>query len=458
MPHQFVHVGTTSDGQPAALSVADQRAIRSQAMKDFRRRQREATKASFRTSTASSTPTPMQQPTPAPDSCVPGNEAHPQVDESCQLTDFGRADSEHAPPSFSQTRSNSSPAACCIGYGAHSDTVSQPIRSGDHCNDCVHKRHALSRRTTLAVLPKTIRSPASIRGPMLQSHIEAFLPPCVWSSHKMMGVLRTWSIARSPATLHINDAIGLTHFGFVGKDHQLVMEGRKLHVKAVSSVRREINDPSLPIEIRASAVISMMMAETYSALSSGLAGCATHLSGVTALLHAHLSQPDAHPVDRAVLSQYNRVILLQGLIHRKAVPLDVRLTKYEDEFVPGSIEELIYLGLRLPPLIEITDRCHDKHLHRRYVNALSTSPVPEALSLGLKLDTWLRGYETGGFRYLKSPLGFRSSVDANVLGLYWSLRLLLAEFLYVWNLTSAPTATGVRAARLAEDEASMYAD
>jgi hypothetical protein len=274
----------------------------------------------------------------------------------------------------------------------------------------------------------------------------------------MIEILGTWSIARSPATLHINDAVGLTHFGFLGQDRQLMMEGRKLHVKAVSSLRREVNDPAMPIEIRASAVISMMLSEAYSATSSGLTGCAIHLSGVTALLHTHLSHPDARPIDRGVLSQYNRLILLQGLIHRRAIHLDERLTRYEAEFVPGSIGELLYLGLRLPPVIEATDRCDKESLALEDLGTISTLPIPEALSLGLKLDTWLRDYEAGGFRYQKFPLRFRSQVDANVLGLYWSIRLLLAEFLYVWNSTGASTVTAGRAAHLAQREASVYAN
>ena len=428
---QFVHVGTASDGQPAALSTVDQRAIRSQAMKDFRRRQREAAKASLKPSTLSSASTPIQHHTPVPDGSTHDITIPAQDSKGLQF-----------------------PTPFCIICGAHRDTGSWHGWLGHHCKDCMPKKHALSQRATPDLLPQTIRSPASIRGPMLQSHIEAFFPPCIWSNPRMIGVLSTWSIARSPATLHINDAIGLIHFGFIGKNQQLLMEGRKLHIKAVSSLRREINDPAMPIEIRASAVISMMMAEMYSATSSGLTGCATHLAGTTALLHTHLSQPNARPVDGGVLRQYNRIILIQGLIHRKAIPLDVRLTKYEELFAPGSIEALMYLGLRLPALTEATDRRYDKRRFSQDDNA-----IPEASSLSQELDTWLRDYETDGFRYQKLPLQFRSPVDANVLGLYWSIRLLLAECLYVCNSTGASTTTKHhRAAQLAKSEASMYAD
>ena len=257
--------------------------------------------------------------------------------------------------------------------------------------------------------------------------------------------------------LHINDSVGLSHFGYLGKDQRLALEARKLHVVAANSLRREIGDPSTAIEIRASAVINMMMTEMYSATASGLAGCATHLAGTTALLHAHLSQPNARPVHPGILSQYTRFILVQDLVHRKATYLDKRLVDYEEKFTPGSIEALIHQGLSLPRLVEASDCFTNDPPTPQEDDPSNASLILECISLGLQLDTWLQDYESGGFRYKKSPLVFRSPVDANVLGLYWSLRLLLAESLYLLNSAGPPTVKRQRAAQMAKREANMYA-
>jgi hypothetical protein len=456
---QFVNVSsaTAPNGQPHALSVVDQRAIRSQAMRDFRRRQRKAATTSFQSSqTAASTP--IQFGASIPGHSDPGSETPEQGNTG---TSLARSDSRgQSRPEGVQLFLNGPKVESLHVSRSVAPSVSQSPAKPLSCAD---KRYHGSLRTkeyfaqrTLPV-PQTLRSPAMIRGPMLQSYIEAFYPSCIWSNPQMIGVLSKWSIARSQATLHINDAVGLTHMGLTSKDQQLVMEGRKRHVIAASSLRRELNDSTTPIEITSSAVISMMMAEMYSATSSDLAGCATHLAGVTAILHAHFSGPNARPVDEQVLRQYYRLILVQGLIHRKATSFHWRLAPSEDGYTPGSIEALIQLGLSLPGLMEFADNRTSPQYSGQVHAENSTSPIPLALDLGLKFDTWLLNYEKDGFRYRQAPLEFRSPVDGNVLGLYWSLRLLLAECIYLLNSSDAQANTREHAMRLAKSEASMYA-
>jgi len=447
---QFVHVGTASDGQQGALSTVDQRAVRSQAMKDFRRRQREAKKTSSVSATKQST-------AQVPD---PGTQGPTQGDKPLQWIDLShryREGPDKSSSSSPETRSGSSPRSPCENCGACHDVASQPDRASDRCNDYTRKEQSLSRRLPPQSIPEAINSPAMFRGHFFQSYIEVYYPPCIWSNPRMIGTLSTWSVARSQAMLHINDSVGLSHFGYLGKDQRLALEARKLHVVAANSLRREIGDPSTAIEIRASAVINMMMTEMYSATASGLAGCATHLAGTTALLHAHLSQPNARPVHPGILSQYTRFILVQDLVHRKATYLDKRLVDYEEKFTPGSIEALIHLGLSLPRLVEASDCFTNDPPTPQEDDPSNASLILECISLGLQLDTWLQDYESGGFRYKKSPLVFRSPVDANVLGLYWSLRLLLAESLYLLNSAGPPTVKRQRAAQMAKREANMYA-
>jgi hypothetical protein len=456
---QFVNVSsaTATNGQPQALSVVDQRAIRSQAMRDFRRRQRKAATTSFQSSqTAASTP--IQFGASISDHSNSGSETPEQETTSTSLTKSncrGQAHSQGVRLFLNGPKAEH----LHVSHSVASSVLQNPAK---HIS-CADKRYHGSMRTresfaqrTLPV-PQTLRSPAMIRGPMLQSYIESFYPSCIWSNPQMIGVLSKWSIARSQATLHINDAVGLTHMGLTSKDQQLVMEGRKQHVIAASALRRELNDSTTPIEITSSAVISMMMAEMYSATSSGLTGCATHLAGVTAILHAHFSGPNARPVDEQVLKQYYRLILVQGLIHRKATSFHQRLTPNEENYTPGSIEALIQLGLSLPGLIKLADDRISRQQYRQRHAENTTSPIPLALDLGLKFDNWLRNYEKDGFRYRQAPLEFRSPVDGNVLGLYWSLRLLLAECIYLLNSSDALADTSEHAMRLAKSEASMYA-
>jgi hypothetical protein len=63
----IVHVEPAADGKPGAPSTVDQRAIRSQAMKDFRRRQREEETISFLNADRNGTSAPSQNNTPASD-------------------------------------------------------------------------------------------------------------------------------------------------------------------------------------------------------------------------------------------------------------------------------------------------------------------------------------------------------------------------------------------------------
>lgn len=452
---QFVHVRTAADGQPGALSAVDQRAIRSQAMKDFRRRQREAaTSGHRRTSRASSSNSVERQ------SLVLDHrrlDIKPQsLEEKSSSVTHTHSDPDRKQRTQSLAHGFQARPPLCTSCLMR-DLVEQSHGTNDHCDDCLRIRHFLARSGSQSTLPQTIRSPATLREPMLQCFIEVFYPSCIWSNPRMIGVLSTWATARSRATLYINDAVGLTHMGFTTSDPRLVMEGRRRHVTAANSLRREINDPNTPIEINASAIMSMMMAEIYSATSSGLTGCATHLAGVSAILHAHLSQPNARPVHPGVITMYHRLILVQGMIHRRAISIDEHLTKGGTHHAAGSIEALVRLGMSLPGLIETTDCRLGIQNHRLEYATAAESPKASASKLGLDLDTWLQDYQNCGFRYRQTPLEFRTPVDGNVLGLYWSLRLLLAESLYLLNTCEPATATRNHEMRLARSEASMYA-
>lgn len=151
---QFVNVGTASGGQQGALSTVDQRAIRSQAMKDFRRRQREAKK----TSSVSAT---TQHSAQVSDGC-------PERDDKAlqwiDLTHRYREGPDKSPSSSRQSQSSSSPPLLCVRCGACHDSASESDGVSECGSDCVRKDQSLSRRAPQISIPEAINSPAMFRG------------------------------------------------------------------------------------------------------------------------------------------------------------------------------------------------------------------------------------------------------------------------------------------------------
>ena len=181
---QFVHVGTASDGQQGALSTVDQRAVRSQAMKDFRRRQREAKKtSSVSATTQSSAQVPCR-----------GTQGPAQDDKPLQWIDLSHRYREgpDKPSALSrQNRSDSFLPSPCVKCGALHDAASQPALVSACCKDYTRNEQSLSRRSPPKSIPEAINSPAMFRGHFFQSYIEVYYPPCIWSNPRMIGTLST---------------------------------------------------------------------------------------------------------------------------------------------------------------------------------------------------------------------------------------------------------------------------
>jgi hypothetical protein len=76
--------------------------------------------------------------------------------------------------------------------------------------------------------------------------------------------------------------------------------------------------------------------------------------------------------------------------------------------------------------MEATSQQFDKIFYEGPGNAPQALQT-QASTIAREFDEWLQAYEEPGPRYRQSPLEFFSFLDANMLGLYWSARLLLAQ-------------------------------
>jgi hypothetical protein len=189
---RFVHVEPAADGKPGAPSTVDRRAIRSQAMKDFRRRQREEETISFMNADRNGTSAPSQNNTPASDRHDSGSQKPDQDGTSTSLTKpntpvKGRPKKPQLPSHGFEV--DHPPFPCCVASGSSYEPTLHISSIDKCCNDCLRIRNYVARQTLPILVPQTIRSPVTMRGPMLQSHIEAFYPSCVWSNLRMLGVL-----------------------------------------------------------------------------------------------------------------------------------------------------------------------------------------------------------------------------------------------------------------------------
>lgn len=314
------------------------------------------------------------------------------------------------------------------------------------------KAHAISTRRE-TVIPPTLLSPAASRGPLLQAFIHGFFPSQDWTCPILADGLNQWAVAKCPSMQLVSDAVGLMQLGVASRDQRSLTEGQRRQVPAVQSLRSELCRPGVSFQNVSCTAVNMMISGLFSATSSGASGCDSHIYGLTAILQAHSRQPDVEPLAPLLLKHYHRLILMHALINRKSISISDRILGADEEGKPGSVEALIRLCSRLPSLMEATSpqfgEVIERDMHHLQVMAST---------LAGDLDGWLQSYEQSGFRYRRSPLEFLSFVDADILGLYWSSRLLLAESRYQLQKVQLSGRTDEPdAVQSYKDEADMYA-
>lgn len=306
-------------------------------------------------------------------------------------------------------------------------------------------------------VPSKVHSPSVWRGPFFVDLVTGFFPLQHWTSPVIMEGMKQWTDIKNSAMERINDAVCLVHTGVVRRDQSLVVEGQKRQILAVQSLRAEISKPGVSITGVSCAAISIMCCGVFSATSSGIDGCRIHIAGVTAILQANSRLSNAEPLTPQLRSQFHRLILMHHLITGKAISISDRILGIDRQAIPGSIRALLQLSSRLPSLMEATSQQFDKIFYE------SPGSAPQALqalasTVAQEFDEWFQAYKEPGPRYRQAPLEFKSFLDANMLGLYWSARLLLAQIRdRLQMMQSLDFSHRVDNPQRYKDEADMYA-
>jgi hypothetical protein len=117
----------------------------------------------------------------------------------------------------------------------------------------------------------------------------------------------------------ITDSVGLLQLGISCKNEGLILEGQRQQLLAVQLLGNELREDGISNRTASHATITLMVSEMFAAVSSGPTGHVVHLAGLTSILKAQVSQLGAHVLDANVLKHYSRLVLMQGLIDRKAI-------------------------------------------------------------------------------------------------------------------------------------------
>lgn len=403
--------------------TAQKSLIRSHGMKHFRRGQREEWMQQQASSVAASCENSprvfsVQSEFDPVSSCL-GDCADCSPDRRCDL--------HRIQLQYEDDHHNTSPSteeyftASCVTLGFSAETRDSIVSSHDIRGVNIH---ALSQGSI--TVPPTMHSPSAWRGPLMASWVQGLFPSRDLRTPVLVEGLQHWGGGKNLSMLLINDALCMMQSGVTFQDQRVFTEGHKRQVLAVQSLRAEINRPGVSVQEISTSAINIMCSGIYRATSSGLAGCASHITGVTAILEAHSRQSNSEPLTPQLRRMFQRLILMHHLINAKKISISDRTLGADQKGMPGSVEELIRLSLRLPNLMEATSNRFDK-VFDEGPGSETQALLALASKIAEELDDWLEAYEKPLLRNRQAPLEFLGSVDANMLGLYWSVRLLLAQ-------------------------------
>jgi hypothetical protein len=390
--------------QENASALEHKRAVRSHAMKDFRRRQREGN-------------TPLR-------AIVSGapEDSRSERDRQCAT--------KNIPHTVKYTTSN---------------TTARSLRT------------SIESIATLTI-PVSISSSPVSRMPLLQAVVEGFFPQSVWNCRALTEGFKYWATPRSSTMQQINDSVGLLQLGISCKNEGLVLEGQRRQLLAVRLLGNELRKDGICNKTASHATVTLMVSEMFAAVSSGPTGHVAHLAGLTSILEAQVSRLGAHTLDASVLKHYSRLMLMQSLIDRKAIDAGQAALTNQMSFAPGTIEALLILGLRLPHVLESTDLLRSGKPQDR-ARFDSKEVLETAVCLDERCNNWFLDYELRQTENRRGPSDFHSFLDGNALCLYWCLKLLLLECLeYLKGLADTRAIQAVQRRQTPPLSWSMQAD
>ena len=250
------------------------------------------------------------------------------------------------------------------------------------------------------------------------------------------------------------EALALLALGTATTDPAVILEARKAHLGSIQRLRRDLERTGRRVKLNEALSIvarayALLACEVYNNISSGIIAWDIQLPGILALLSPSI------PIPNTIFRALRHITLMRSYVLRRPAVWNDRIWNSDTTSVdPGSIEKLLRLALRLPPLL-------------RKVHS-SLEPISDLRaqlqSLQTALVSWLSEYHEhtqkhpppsrprGSSADITVPahyIQYMSILSASVHAFYMITMLLLREALYDLSETEDPSLLA---------EAGRYAD
>lgn len=394
-----------------ALDVQDQFAVRSHNMRLNRKRQRERKRIDSRIS--------LLGPNYYDHDSLPtsaSSETSPEGDKIDDQSQSGPND-DHMAPLVEQhgiaTRIITNPRLSSLSDDAQIDESRGPTLAG--CKKCALTARDVARdRAVIAHIESTIlcfRSPVAERVVGMNMWVEAMIPPSAWSTSVPACALGAWALPKCKSHEYGNDAVALLNIGCSKRDDKLTLAGRRLHFATIQTLRNDVACSSSNVQGIFAVLLDLMLASCYTVVSPGVTTWLNHLIGQTHLLKARLDEFKTPGFCTFLFLHYRQLNLIHCLVTRKRMPLAIGDWNIGDATPPpGSSETMYRLALKIPALLEITDRLVVSTDH-------NTDKAARAILALLQLERSLMGWLEAWIALQPS----RSSLASNLTGLGTSM-------------------------------------
>jgi hypothetical protein len=201
------------------------------------------------------------------------------------------------------------------------------------------------------------RSPVLERIVGMTTWVEAFIPSSAWSSPVPASALGTWVLPRCKSHEYSNNAVALLNIGCSKGDDRLTQAGRRLHLATIQRLQNDVACPSMSVEGTFAALLHLLLASCYTVVSPGVATWLDHLMGQTSPLKTRLIDCKTTRFSTFLFMHYRQLNLIRSLVCRESMPLAIGDWHVGHETPSaGSFETMYRVAVKIPALLEITDR------------------------------------------------------------------------------------------------------